>query len=103
MDTFSSPSLVLLDLFVNILAHNLAEPAYDAVVAQLEYTLIPGDHGLFLRLKGFNHKLPVSSIVSLSNEIDSFEQTNSVSFVNLVASEPDRRPPGRLQHHSRCV
>ncbi|KAK7126778.1 hypothetical protein R3I94_018084 [Phoxinus phoxinus] len=55
----SPKNLVLLDLFVNILAHNLAEPAYDAVVAQLEYTLIPGDHGLFLRLKGFNHKLPL--------------------------------------------
>lgn len=45
---------------MNILAHNLAEPAYDADVAQLEYKLIPGDHGLVIRLKGFNHKLPVS-------------------------------------------
>ncbi|KAL0160383.1 hypothetical protein M9458_044108, partial [Cirrhinus mrigala] len=50
--------LVLFDLFVNILAHNLAEPAYDAEVAQLEYMLVPGDHGLFIRLRGFNHKLP---------------------------------------------
>lgn len=52
-------SLVLFDIFVNILAHNLAEPAYDADVAQLEYKLVPGDHGLVIRLKGFNHKLPV--------------------------------------------
>ncbi len=51
---------------MNILAHNLAEPAYDADVAQLEYMLFPGDHGLFIRLKGFNHKLPVSCIVTLS-------------------------------------
>ena len=53
------PSLVLFDLFVNILAHNLAEPAYQAQVAQLEYKLVAAEHGLLLRLKGFNHKLPV--------------------------------------------
>lgn len=52
-------SLVLFDLFVNILAHNLAEPAYEADVAQLEYKLVAGEHGLVIRLKGFNHKLPV--------------------------------------------
>lgn len=52
-------SLVLFDLFVNILAHNLAEPAYEADVAQLEYKLVAGEHGLMIRLKGFNHKLPV--------------------------------------------
>ncbi|XP_062868594.1 nardilysin b isoform X2 [Trichomycterus rosablanca] len=55
----SPKNLVLFDLFVNILAHNLAEPAYDADVAQLEYKLIPGDHVLVIRLKGFNHKLPL--------------------------------------------
>ncbi|KAB5559148.1 hypothetical protein PHYPO_G00025620 [Pangasianodon hypophthalmus] len=55
----SPENLVLFDLFVNILAHNLAEPAYDADVAQLEYKLVPGDHGLVIRLKGFNHKLPL--------------------------------------------
>ncbi|KAM7387815.1 hypothetical protein PAMP_024028 [Pampus punctatissimus] len=52
-------SLVLFDLFVNILAHNLAEPAYEADVAQLEYKLVAGEHGLVIRLKGFNHKLPL--------------------------------------------
>ncbi|XP_016118228.1 nardilysin-like [Sinocyclocheilus grahami] len=49
----SPKNLVLFDLFVNIVAHNLAEPAYDADTAQLEYTLVPGDHGLV------NHKLPL--------------------------------------------
>lgn len=44
---------------MNILAHNLAEPAYEADVAQLEYKLVAGEHGLMIRLKGFNHKLPV--------------------------------------------
>uniref|UniRef100_A0A3P8UG95 Nardilysin b (N-arginine dibasic convertase) n=1 Tax=Cynoglossus semilaevis TaxID=244447 RepID=A0A3P8UG95_CYNSE len=55
----SPENLVLFDLFVNILAHNLAEPAYEADVAQLEYKLVAGEHGLVIRLKGFNHKLPV--------------------------------------------
>lgn len=59
MSSSSSPSLVLFDLFINILAHNLAEPAYEADVAQLEYKLMAGEHGLMIRLKGFNHKLPV--------------------------------------------
>ncbi|KAM9460788.1 nardilysin b isoform 1-T2 [Clarias gariepinus] len=55
----SPENLVLFDLFVNMLVHNLAEPAYDADVAQLEFKLVPGDHGLVIRLKGFNHKLPL--------------------------------------------
>uniref|UniRef100_A0A3Q2G042 Nardilysin b (N-arginine dibasic convertase) n=3 Tax=Cyprinodon variegatus TaxID=28743 RepID=A0A3Q2G042_CYPVA len=55
----SPENLVLFDLFINILAHNLAEPAYEADVAQLEYKLMAGEHGLMIRLKGFNHKLPL--------------------------------------------
>ncbi|XP_030647113.1 nardilysin b [Chanos chanos] len=55
----SPENLVLFDIFVNILAHNLAEPAYDADVAQLEYKLVAGEHGMAIRLKGFNHKLPL--------------------------------------------
>uniref|UniRef100_A0A671SQI3 Nardilysin-like n=1 Tax=Sinocyclocheilus anshuiensis TaxID=1608454 RepID=A0A671SQI3_9TELE len=57
---FSPPlSLVLFDLFVNILVHNLAEPSYEADVAQLEYKLVAGEHGLVIKVKGFNHKLPL--------------------------------------------
>lgn len=52
---------MLFDLFVNILVHNLAEPAYEADVAQLEYKLVAGEHGLVIKVKGFNHKLPVSN------------------------------------------
>lgn len=52
--------MVLFDLLVNILAHNLAEPTYEAEVAQLEYKLVAGEHGLVVKVKGFNHKLPVS-------------------------------------------
>ncbi|MGH0154319.1 UNVERIFIED_CONTAM: hypothetical protein FKN15_026778 [Acipenser sinensis] len=51
--------LVLFDIFVNILAHNLAEPAYEADVAQLEYKLVAGEHGFVIKVKGFNHKLPL--------------------------------------------
>lgn len=53
-------SVVLFDLLVNILGHNLAEPAYEAEVAQLEYKLVAGEHGLVVKVKGFNHKLHVS-------------------------------------------
>lgn len=59
--TFYTLSVVLFDIFVNILTHNLAEPAYEADVAQLEYKLVAGEHGLIIRVKGFNHKLPVST------------------------------------------
>ncbi|XP_056131891.1 nardilysin b [Lampris incognitus] len=55
----SPENLVLFDLFVNILAHNLAEPAYEADVAQLEYKLVAGDYRLLIKVKGFNHKLPL--------------------------------------------
>ncbi|XP_063283881.1 nardilysin [Pelobates fuscus] len=55
----SPENLVLFDIFVNILAHTLAEPAYEADVAQLEYKLVAGEHGLVIRVKGFNHKLPL--------------------------------------------
>ncbi|XP_035987656.1 nardilysin b [Fundulus heteroclitus] len=55
----SPDNLVLFDLFINILAHNLAEPAYEADVAQLEYKLLAAEHGLVVRLRGFNHKLPL--------------------------------------------
>uniref|UniRef100_A0A6I8P7N4 Nardilysin convertase n=1 Tax=Ornithorhynchus anatinus TaxID=9258 RepID=A0A6I8P7N4_ORNAN len=55
----SAEKVVLFDIFVNILTHNLAEPAYEADVAQLEYKLVAGEHGLIIRVKGFNHKLPL--------------------------------------------
>ncbi|XP_033936767.1 nardilysin-like [Pseudochaenichthys georgianus] len=55
----SPDNLVLFDLFVNILAHNLAEPAYEADVAQLDYKLVAGEHGFVIGFKGFNHKLPL--------------------------------------------
>lgn len=55
----SPEKLVLFDIFVNILAQNLAEPAYDADVAQLEYKLVAGEHGLVVKVKGFDHKLPL--------------------------------------------
>ncbi|XP_078074685.1 nardilysin-like [Mustelus asterias] len=53
----SPESLMLFDLFINIVAHNLAEPAYEADVAQLEYKIVAEEHGLVIKVKGFNHKL----------------------------------------------
>ncbi|TSK53703.1 Nardilysin [Bagarius yarrelli] len=94
----SPENLVLFDLFVNILAHNLAEPAYDADVAQLEYKLVPGDHGLVIRLKGFNHKLPlllnliVDYLADFTAALDVFsmfvEQLKKTYFNILI--KPDR-------------
>ncbi|XP_062326122.1 nardilysin-like isoform X1 [Osmerus eperlanus] len=55
----SAKNVVLFDLMVNILGHNVAEPAYEADVAQLEYKLVAGEHGLVIKVKGFNHKLPL--------------------------------------------
>nr|XP_020469652.1 nardilysin-like [Monopterus albus]XP_020469653.1 nardilysin-like [Monopterus albus]XP_020469654.1 nardilysin-like [Monopterus albus] len=55
----SAKNVVLFDLLVNILGHNLAEPAYEAEVAQLDYKLVAGEHGLVIKVKGFNHKLPL--------------------------------------------
>uniref|UniRef100_A0A672T3F2 Nardilysin-like n=1 Tax=Sinocyclocheilus grahami TaxID=75366 RepID=A0A672T3F2_SINGR len=108
-------NLVLFDLFVNILAHNLAEPAYDADVAQLEYMLFPGDHGLFIRLKGFNHKLPlllnliVDHLANFSTAPNVFsmyiEQLKKTYYIILI--KPDRL--GRdvrlqiLEHHRWSV
>lgn len=56
------PSVVLFDIFTNMLIHNLSEPAYEADVAQLGYEVLAKEHGLVIRVKGFNHKLPVSSL-----------------------------------------
>uniref|UniRef100_A0A8D0KMY9 Nardilysin n=1 Tax=Salvator merianae TaxID=96440 RepID=A0A8D0KMY9_SALMN len=55
----SALNMVLFDTFVSTLSHNLAEPAYEADVAQLEYKVIGKEHGLVIRVKGFNHKLPL--------------------------------------------
>lgn len=94
----SPENLVLFDLLVNILAHNLAELAYEADVAQLEYKLVAGEHGLVIRLKGFNHKLPlllrliVDHLASFSTEPGVFamftEQLKKTYFNILI--KPDK-------------
>ncbi|XP_031430803.1 nardilysin b [Clupea harengus] len=93
----SPENLVLFDIFVNMLAHNLAEPAYDADVAQLEYKLVAGEHGLVIRVKGFNHKLPlllhliVDYLADFSAAPDVFgmfvEQLKKVYFNILIKPE----------------
>uniref|UniRef100_A0A8C5SNM8 Nardilysin n=1 Tax=Laticauda laticaudata TaxID=8630 RepID=A0A8C5SNM8_LATLA len=64
---FPLPSMVLFDTFVSILSHNLAEPAYEADVAQLEYKVMAKEHGLTIRVKGFNHKLPLLFQLIINN------------------------------------
>ncbi|KAI3369135.1 hypothetical protein L3Q82_026101 [Scortum barcoo] len=74
----SPENLVLFDLFVNILAHNLAEPAYEADVAQLEYKLVAGEHGMVIRLKGFNHKLPALLLKLIVDHLAEFRAEPNV-------------------------
>ncbi|XP_063156335.1 nardilysin-like [Candoia aspera] len=66
----SALNMVLFDTFVSILSHNLAEPAYEADVAQLEYKVIAKEHGLTIRVKGFNHKLPLLFQLIINNLSD---------------------------------
>ncbi|KAL8181795.1 UNVERIFIED_CONTAM: hypothetical protein K2H54_029439 [Gekko kuhli] len=56
---FTAKNMVLFDTFVSVLTHNLAELAYEADVAQLEYKVVAKEHGLVVRVKGFDHKLPL--------------------------------------------
>lgn len=76
-------------MFVNILVHNLAEPSYEADVAQLEYKLVAGEHGLVIKVKGFNHKLSVSN----RHKSDYMKKLVSSLFIFLiffaVAVQPD--------------
>ncbi|KAL7984123.1 hypothetical protein Chor_002693, partial [Crotalus horridus] len=66
----SALNMVLFDTFVSILSHNLAEPAYEADVAQLEYKVMAKEHGLAIRVKGFNHKLPLLFHLIINNLSD---------------------------------
>ncbi|KAM8888335.1 nardilysin b [Synchiropus picturatus] len=94
----SPESLVLFDVFVNILAHNLAAPAYDAEEAQLAYKLTARQHGLEIWLRGFNSKLPlllkliVDHLAQFNTDADVFrmfaQQLKKSYFNSLI--NPDR-------------
>uniref|UniRef100_A0A3B4GAY9 Nardilysin convertase n=1 Tax=Pundamilia nyererei TaxID=303518 RepID=A0A3B4GAY9_9CICH len=106
-----SAKVVLFDLLVNILGHNLAEPAYEAEVAQLEYKLVAGEHGLVIKVKGFNHKLPllfhliIDHLADFSASSDVFsmfaEQLKKTYFNILI--KPEKLSDVRLLilEHSR--
>jgi len=96
--------VVLFDLLVNILGHDLSGPAYEAEVAQLEYKLRAGEHGLELTVKGFNHKLPVS-LTHTHTHIHVMMMMMMMMKVPVspAAVPPDRGPPGQLLLVSRCV
>ncbi|PWA19139.1 hypothetical protein CCH79_00020776, partial [Gambusia affinis] len=114
-DSSSSLSLVLFDLFINILAHNLAEPAYEAEVAQLEYNLMAGEHGMVIRLKGFNHKLPlllkliVDQLADFSAEpsvFDMFVKQLKKTYFNILIKHDKLGRDVRLlilEHHRWSV
>ncbi|XP_057696345.1 nardilysin [Corythoichthys intestinalis] len=94
----SPENVVLFDLLVSILAYNLAEPAYEADVAQLEYKLLAGEHGLILRLKGFNHKLPLlldllvdhlAGFTSTAEVFSMFLEQLKKTYFNILI-KPDR-------------
>uniref|UniRef100_A0A3P8V745 Nardilysin convertase n=1 Tax=Cynoglossus semilaevis TaxID=244447 RepID=A0A3P8V745_CYNSE len=76
----SAKNVVLFDLLVNILGHNLAEPAYEAEVAQLDYKLVAGEHGLVIKVKGFNHKLSLLFHLIIDHLADFCTSTNVFSM-----------------------
>lgn len=46
-----------------MLKHQLMEKVYDALVAQLEFSIYHYDRGLVIKVSGFNHKLHVRSVI----------------------------------------
>ncbi|XP_064624973.1 nardilysin-like [Lineus longissimus] len=48
---------VLFDIYMCLLKHNLADVAYDADVAQMDYTFKALETGMIIEVSGFNHKL----------------------------------------------
>ncbi|XP_013923143.1 PREDICTED: nardilysin-like [Thamnophis sirtalis] len=94
MRIFKYGSMVLFDTFVSILSHNLAEPAYEADVAQLEYKVMAKEHGLTIRVKGFNHKLPRHTTnnigawqMVINREISNFDQWIWEEIQKIEANE----------------
>ncbi|NXL58073.1 NRDC protein, partial [Chordeiles acutipennis] len=95
----NSHSVVLLDTFVSILSLNLSEPAYGADTAKLENTLVAGEQGLAIRVKGFNLKIPhflYSQLITDRLADFSFtpavfkvikEEVKKTSFNTLIKSE----------------
>ncbi|KAK2144641.1 hypothetical protein LSH36_740g00013 [Paralvinella palmiformis] len=53
----SAESLCMLDIFLDVLNHQLTETAYAASVASLSYNIKRIEHGLLVKVVGFNHKL----------------------------------------------
>ena len=49
----------MLELLAKLLKHQLMEQVYDALVAQLEFSVYHYERGLVIKVSGFNHKLHV--------------------------------------------
>ena len=54
----------MLDLVANLLKQQLMEHTYDAIIAQLEFSIGTYDRGLVVKASGFNHKLHVTPCLS---------------------------------------
>ncbi|XP_048364559.1 nardilysin-like [Sphaerodactylus townsendi] len=89
----SATNMVLFDTFESILIHNLAELAYEADLAQLEYKVVVKEHGLVIRVQGFNHKLPllfqliIDRIADFSVTLSAFQMITDQlkkSYFNLL-------------------
>ena len=52
----------LQDLFLSLFMHQVMEDVYPATMAQYVYSFYTADQGLFLKVDGFNQKLPVSCL-----------------------------------------
>ncbi|XP_035698812.1 nardilysin-like [Branchiostoma floridae] len=79
-------SVVLLDLFLNLLAQNLTAVAYDADVAQLVYKFVAEDSGMVIKLSGFNEKLPLlfETIVDYMADFSVSEEMFQLLFETIV-------------------
>ncbi|KAJ3581232.1 hypothetical protein NHX12_016882, partial [Muraenolepis orangiensis] len=89
-------------MLVNLLSHSLAEPAYEADVAQLEYKLVAGEHGLVLKIRGFNHKL--SHVCGAAEEEDVrllMLEESRWSVVDLYQALAAGLTPDQLMEFSR--
>jgi nardilysin len=60
MKCLISCSAAMLDLYVEILKQLLKEELYSANIADLCFSIVPGDKGIILKFSGYNQKLHVS-------------------------------------------
>jgi nardilysin len=73
----SVQSAVMVDLFIDILAQNLSEEVFDAVLAGLEYSVTKSSAGIVVSVNGFNHKLN-NLLLTILNKMINFEVEDEI-------------------------